>query len=255
MPDTEPASDKTRRSGAESSRKMLHLLLVFNERDHTRSATDLASALGMPISSVYRYLSVLRETGLVEDVGAGVYRLSWLFVGLARAARAAGDTLESVARPVLRSVAGSGRETTLLIKRVGWSAMCIDRVESSHPVRLQFDPGQPMSLHRGSAARVLLASMPSEDRHRYLETVGDLGSSERDQIESDVEIVRRTGWVESFGEVDEGIWGAAALIRRQGEPLAAIGVAGPLYRLQQADRAKIIDLVVTGAKEIGDALG
>ncbi|TDC55173.1 IclR family transcriptional regulator [Actinomadura sp. KC345] len=248
------AGTERRRSGAESSRKMLHLLLAFNERQHTRSAAELAQALDMPLSSVYRYLSVLRDTGMIEDVAPGEYRLTWLFVGLARAARAAGDTLESIARPVLDSVAAAGGETALLVKRVGWSAMCIDRVESPHPVRLQFDPGQPMTLHRGSAARVLLASMPAAERRGYLESVTDLAPAEREQIESDVDTVARTGWVESFGEVDEGIWGASALIRRQGEPLAAIGVAGPLFRLQQADRTRVIALLVSGAAEISTAL-
>jgi DNA-binding IclR family transcriptional regulator len=101
---------------------------------------------------------------------------------------------------------------------------------------------------------VLLASMPSAERRSYLESVTGLTAAEREQIESDVETVARTGWVESFGEVDEGIWGASALIRRQGEPLAAIGVAGPLFRVQQAERTKIINLLVVGAGEIAAAL-
>jgi DNA-binding IclR family transcriptional regulator len=248
---TEPTR---RRSGAESSRKALQLLLAFDERRHTRSAADLAAALEMPISSVYRYLSVLRETGMLEEAGAGEYRLSWVFVRLARAARAAGDTLEALARPVLAAVAEAGGETTLLIKRMGWSAVCVDRVDSPHSVRLQFDPGQRMSLHRGSAARVLLASMPAADRHRYLASVPDLTEHARDQIETDVGTVARVGWAESFGEVDEGIWGASAAIRDQGRVVAALGVAGPLYRLQQDDRARITELVISGAEEISAAL-
>lgn len=243
-----------RRSGAESSRKALQLLLAFDERRHTRSAADLAAALEMPISSVYRYLSVLRETGMLEEAGAGEYRLSWVFVRLARAARAAGDTLEKLARPVLASVAEAGGETTLLIKRMGWNAVCVDRVDSPHSVRLQFDPGQPMSLHRGSAARVLLASMPAADRRRYLASVPDLTEHARDQIETDVETVARVGWAESFGEVDEGIWGASAAIRVQDRVVAALGVAGPLFRLQQDDRARITEMVICGAEEISAAL-
>lgn len=243
-----------RRSGAESSRKVLHLLLAFNERQHTRSAADLARALNLPISSVYRYLSVLRETGLVEDVGGGEYRLSWLFVGLARAARAAGDTLEGVARPVLQSIASASDETTLLVKRVGWSAVCIDRVESSHPVRLRFDPGEPMPLHRGSAARVLLAAMPAEERRQYLASVDELSDHAREQLEAEMATLARVGWTESFGEVDEGIWGASAVIRERDRVIAALGVAGPLYRLQQADRARIIELVVSGARAISESL-
>ncbi|MFI0350809.1 IclR family transcriptional regulator [Actinomadura sp. 9N407] len=243
-----------RRSGAESSRKVLHLLLAFNERRHTLSAAELAAELGIPMSSVYRYLTVLRETGLVEDVGSGEYRLSPVFVRLARAARAADDTLERRARAVLQSLAVAGGETTLLIKRIGWSAVCVDRVDSPHPVRLQFDPGQPMTLHKGSAPRVLLASMPAADRRRYLASVPELTDRVREQFEADVETVARVGWVESFGEVDEGIWGASAVIRDQGEVVAALGIAGPLYRLQQADRARIVELVVAGAEEISAAL-
>ncbi|MGI5330606.1 IclR family transcriptional regulator [Actinomadura nitritigenes] len=247
-------TETKRRSGAESTRKTIHLLLAFDERRHTLSAADLAAAIDMPISSVYRYLSVLRETGMVEEAGTGEYRLSPVFVRLARAARAGGDTLETVARPVLESVAESGGETALLIKRIGWNAVCLDRAESPHPVRLQFDPGQPMTLHLGSAARVLLASMPAGERRRYLASVSGLTQAELDQIEGDVDTVARTGWVESFGEVDEGIWGASAVIRDQGRVIAALGVAGPLFRLQQSDRARIVDLVVAGAAEISAAL-
>lgn len=250
-----PALEKAqRRSGAESSRKVLHVLLSFGARRHTRTASELAAELGMPLSSVYRYLSVLREEGLVEEAKPGEYRLSLLFVGLAAAARAAGDSLEDIARPVLSSVAEQGGETTLLIKRLGWNATCVDRAESPHPVRLQFEPGQPMILHKGSAARVLLASMPPDDRRRYLATVQDLGEAQRAQIEADVDTVARVGWVESFGEVDEGIWGASAVIRDRGEVIAALGVAGPLYRLQHAARSRIIELVVSGAQEIARVL-
>ncbi|GAA3737718.1 IclR family transcriptional regulator [Salinactinospora qingdaonensis] len=248
------SDNRQRRSGAESSRKLLNLMLAFNERNHTRSAADLAAALDMPISSVYRFLSVLKDTGLVEEAGHGEYRLSWLFVGLARAAGAAADDLERLARPVLEEVARESGETTLLIKRVGWSATCVDRVESVHPVRLQFDPGQPMSLHLGSAARVLLASMPAAEREAYLDTLPDLGKLERDQIEADVDTVARTGWVESFGEVDEGIWGTAAAIHDGETVVAALGLAGPLYRLRQDDRERIIELVNNGARTLSDTL-
>ncbi|MEO3787515.1 IclR family transcriptional regulator [Actinocorallia sp. B10E7] len=244
----------TRRSGAESSRKVLHLLMAFSPQRHTRSAAELATVLDMPISSIYRYLSVLREEGLVEEARPGEYRLSWLFVSLANAARAAGDSLEVLAKPVLKSVAEAGGETTLLIRRVGWSAICADRVESPHPVRLQFDQGQPMILHQGSASRVLLASMKEAERERYLAAMSQLTEAEREQIRADVDTVARLGWLESFGEVDEGIWGASAVIKDGVEVVGALGVAGPLFRLQHADRARIIDLVVSGAAEISKIL-
>lgn len=250
-----PAQERpARRSGAESSRKVLQLLRAFSPQRHTRSAAELGAALEMPISSIYRYLSVLREEGLVEEARPGEYRLSWLFVSLAGAARAAGDSLDVLAKPVLRSMAEASGETSLLIKRVGWSAICVDRVESPHPVRLQFDQGQPMILHQGSASRVLLASMKEAERERYLAAMSVLTDSEREQIRADVALVARVGWLESFGEVDEGIWGASAVIKDGAEAIGALGVAGPLFRLQHADRARIIELVISGAAEISRIL-
>ncbi|RSN72084.1 MULTISPECIES: IclR family transcriptional regulator [Actinomadura] len=243
-----------RRSGAESARKVLQILLEFDEERPTRGAADLAAALDMPSSSMYRYLSVLRETGMIEEVGTGEYRLSWVFVRLAGAARAGGRSLEDTARPVLESIVEDCGETALLIKRIGWSAVCVDRVDSPHHVRLQFTPGEPMSLHEGSAARVLLASMPATERRRYLASAPELTEPVRDQLETDVETIGRIGWTESFGEVDDGIWGVSAAIRDQGRVVAALGVAGPLYRLQQNDRARIIQLVISGAEEITGAL-
>jgi DNA-binding IclR family transcriptional regulator len=228
---------------------MLRVLQAFTEHRHTRSVADLATELALPTSTVYRFLSVLREAGLVEDARRGQYRLSGLVIGLGRAAHAAGERLLEIARPVVESVCDASGETTLLITRVRTSAICLDRVESPHPVRLQFDIGQRMSLHRGSASRVLLASMPARERRAYLDTVQP-GQDERALLDADVAAVDREGWLQSFGEVDEGIWGVAAAIREEGRIGAALGLAGPLYRLQEPERERGIQLVVEGARKI-----
>jgi len=229
------------------------MLLAFTERRPTRSVADLATDLSLPTSTVYRLLSVLRDEGMVEEVRRGEYRLTWTLVGVGRAARAAADPLATVARPVIEAVCDTSGETTLLISRIRHNVMCVDRVESHHPVRLQFDIGQPMSLHRGSAARVLLASMPPRERSAYLSTQ-QLTEAEQQQIDADVVTVARTGWVQSFGEVDDGIWGVSAAIRGDEGVVGALGLAGPLFRLDQADRERIIRIVTDGAAAIGEAL-
>ena len=37
---------------------------------------ELAKAAGLPLSSAYRHLALLREVGLVEEEGNGVYRVT-----------------------------------------------------------------------------------------------------------------------------------------------------------------------------------
>ena len=245
-----------RRSGAESSRKVLGVLLAFDERRHTLTTAELAEAIDAPLSSTYRYLSVLRDSGLLEESEvAGGYRLSFRVVGMARAARAAWGGVERVARPVLERLASQTGETALLIKRSNTAAVCVDRVESSRPVRLQFDPGQPMALHRGSAARVLLSGMPARERADYLARLAEEAPHRpevgvRPPTEKEIALVAEEGWTQSFEEVDEGIWGVAAAVREQGRLVASVGVAGPLFRLDAGERERIITLVREGADEV-----
>lgn len=249
-----------RRSGAESSRKVLGVLSAFDERRHTLTAGRLAEAIDAPLSSTYRYLAVLRESGLVEEAeAAGSYRLTPRVIGMARAARAAQGGLERLARPVLERIAAASGETALLVKRVRVAAVCVDRVESPHPVRLQFDPGQPMPLHRGAAARVLLSGMPARERAAYLSGAAREAAQAADEVwrppsEEEFAQVAASGWAQSFEEVDEGIWGAAAAVREDGALLASIGVAGPLFRLGQAEREHVIALVRAGAAEVTAAI-
>jgi len=53
-------ADESRRSGAESSRKLLRLLVSFDEQHHTQTVSELAKRADIPVSSAYRFLSVLR---------------------------------------------------------------------------------------------------------------------------------------------------------------------------------------------------
>lgn len=251
MSSTRPA-EIPRRSGAESSRKLLRVLTSFNEQHHTQTASELAQAADIPLSSAYRFLSVLREEKLVEEAERGAYRLTLRLVGLGRAANVAVGDLITRARPVLEYIAAESGETTLLVRRLAASAVCADRVESVHPVRLQFDPGMPMSLHAGSAGRVLLATLSHAEREAYFAQAGihrtaQLGDSELDGV-------AQVGWAESFGEVDAGIWGVSALIIDGSEVVGAIGVAGPLFRLDSDKRAEVIEAVRTGATAVGASL-
>ncbi len=241
-----------RRSGAESSRKLLRILTVFDEKQHTLSVSELALAVGIPVSSAYRYLSVLREEKLVEEAERGQYRLSARIVAMARAATAAVQGILDIARPVLQSVVEATGETTLLIRRLSTAAVCVERVESQHSVRLQFDRGQLMSLHRGSAARVLLSAVPAAERAAYfaadgVQRTGALSDAALDQV-------ARAGWAESFEEVDEGIWGVSALIETGADATAAIGLAAPLFRMSEPQRKRAITVVRRAARSISEAL-
>jgi DNA-binding IclR family transcriptional regulator len=237
----ETASAGPRTVGAESSRKLLHALLAFDEAHPSWTVPALASHLGVPQSTMYRYVSLMREVGLVDAAGGAEYRLTERVVGLARGVAAARTTLVEIARPHLLALRDDIDETVLISRRGGAFAYCVDRIESGHPVRLQFDPGQAMPIHAGSAARVLLASVPRSERDSLVaEVIGTLPPERRERLTPRaLDEVRDAGWTESFEEVDDGIWGVAAALTLRGEVIASLGTAGPMFRLDAARRADI----------------
>ena len=89
--------------GCEGARRVLALMLTFSADDHTLTARQLAERTGIALPSVYRYLTLLRETGLLAGDERGSYRLSARLVGLARAAEAA-ESIIDVADPVMKDL-------------------------------------------------------------------------------------------------------------------------------------------------------
>ena len=243
-------------SGAESARKMLNVLFCFTAEKPLWTVADLCRELDVSTSTMYRHVALLREVGLLDAASDNTYRISTRIMTLAAAAEQAGASLESVALPVMTRIRDLTGETVLISRRNRTFVYCVDRVESEKPVRLQFDRGQPMSLHAGSMARVLLANMPAAERDAYLNTIRSELSEQSAAVLSpeSLEVVRIAGYTQSFEEIDEGIWGTAAAITVQGQTVAAIGVAAPIYRLDARMREITVGAVRAGAEEISRAL-
>lgn len=236
-------------AGVKSSRRILDMLFTFSRDRPVLTVAELAKAIDVPLSTAYRYVTLLREVGLVdESQQQGGYRITERVWVLADAARAAQESLLERVRPLLGEIMEATGETAVLIQRLGEWAVCVDRVESQHPVRLSFEIGRRMSLTGGSASRLLLAHMPPTELTAFLAARG-AGSGIEAPSEAEIAQLRTQGWAESFGEVDQDIWGTAAVIvDRYRGIVGALGVAGPLSRLNAERRAGVI-AVVRGAAQ------
>ncbi|MGL3149022.1 IclR family transcriptional regulator [Microbacterium sp. A82] len=243
--------------GAGSARKVLDVLFCFTADSPVWSAHDLALRIDVSVATMYRYLALLRDVGLLFDDGNGQYSMSMRVQALSAAAEAARSTIETIALPVMNRIRDEVDETVLLARRGGLHAYSIERVESRQPVRMQFDIGQAMLLHQGSMPRVLLAAMQPSERERYLAEVFTEGSRPKELTERALSEVAASGYTQSFGEIDDGIWGVAASVKVGSQTAAALGVAAPMYRLDARQRERIIAAVRTGAQEISEraALG
>lgn len=257
VPLSVPTGRPPRRTpGAQSSRRVLSVLLSFTKSRPLWTVSELAEELGLNQSAVYRYIGLLKEVGLVEPGSQNRYGLSERVAALAAAAAAARPPLGEIAMPVLIRLRNTIDETVLVARRVGWQAFTVARAESRKPVRLQFERGRGMGLHVGSMPRILFSALPEQEQELYLETM--LTEEERASelyTRENLEHLRRDRITESFEEIDQGIWGvAAAIVDQSDEVVGALGCAAPIYRTDATKRREIRELIAKGAIEISQAL-
>lgn len=234
----------------ESARRILRILLAFSQRYPRLTIEELAKLAGVPKSSTYRHVALLREMGFVDDDSHGVYQLSVRMFALSEAARAAEGTLD-VARPIMERLRDHSRETVLLYKRVRRSAVCINLCESADPIRLSSSIGAKFPLNRGAMTRVLLAHMET-DRAKTLRS--DSGRSRDGVREVDLERIRRDGYAISAGELSPDVWAVAAPVYDKDRVIYCLTIAGPAYRLDKARQDDLKTLVSRGSQDISRVL-
>jgi DNA-binding IclR family transcriptional regulator len=243
------------RQDGSSARKLLRLLLAFGPARPTWTVAELAAHAELPASTAYRYVAVLRDEGLVELApgGEAAYRLGPRAAALGRAAAATDADLMAAARPHLLALRDATNETAALLRRAGDDVVVVDRAESRQPVRLPYEVGQALPAYAGAAGRVLLAAAPEAWRASYLERIADELTPGQSALVSDDSLgrLRENGWAESPEDSDEGLWACAAAVRDGlGAVVASLGVAGPLFRLDESQQRAAIAAVRQAADAV-----
>lgn len=237
----------------DGARRVLTVLMAFSPQRHTQTARDLARATGIPLPSVYRYVALLRDMGLLVADDRGNYHPSARLSVIARASEKA-ETLSDIADPVMRRLSGVTGETVILVRLIARSAVCVHRIESTHSLRTSYEPGQPLSLERGASARLLLASMTAETRRDYLAPLAARDPEAAARLEERALIAGERGWAVSEEEIDSGVWAAAAAVRDRTGIVAALSVPSPLVRAPEALQKELLGHVQSAAEEINATL-
>ena len=239
--------------GCEGARRVLALMLTFSADDNTLTARQLAERTGIALPSVYRYITLLRETGLLAGDERGSYRLSARLIGLAKAAEAA-ESIIDVADPVMRDLAAQTGETVILVRLIGRSAVCVHRVQSAQRLRISFEPGQPLPLERGASARLLLASLTPNVRKEYLAPLAERDPEAAALLEKRVLAAGQQGFATSEEEIDKGVWAASAQVTQGKRMVGVLTVPSPLVRARAEQRAQLLGQVRRAALAINDSL-
>jgi DNA-binding IclR family transcriptional regulator len=251
--------DRAGRPADGSSRKILRALLAFSTDRPRHSAESLSEQIGVPLSSTYRYIGILREADLIDEDGRGSFVLAPRVIGLAQAARA-GTDLASIARPYMKRASQDIGETVILLRRSNDRAVCIERAESSSRIRLTFEVGTALPLHRGAAPKLLLAHQPPAEIETLLDDAVLRDPSfapHRRLLMRELATIREQGWAESRAEITPHVYAVAVAVRDSSGVIAAISFVTPAFRTPKASQIRLrehLQQVATGISKAYSAV-
>lgn len=215
--------------------RALRVLKLLARRGHA-GVTEVAGELGIHKSNAHRMLATLAVHGLVEqDPQTEKYRLGFGLVGLASAVTAEIDVVRN-ARAASQRLSDRTGETVILTTLVDREVVIVHQASSQASVLSVDWSGLHMPLHCTPGGKVLLAYLPDDEREALIpaELERFTGNTivEPATLRKQLDEVRTVGYASTVEELETGLNGVAAPIRRPGgEAVAAMGVYGPAFRL------------------------
>jgi IclR family acetate operon transcriptional repressor len=244
---TEPRVAETG-SPIETVDRALRVLQVLAADAAGLTLEELAQRLGIPKSSAHRTLAALRfRDFVVQPEEGGRYLLG---TGMLAAAFGFYERLDvrALVRPLLVRLRDEFNETVHMGVLVGADVVYLDKVESSHSIKMSSSIGGRNPAHATGVGKALLAwTYPADDaiaawaaRYGPLEQVTPATIASVGALARELERTRDRGFAVDLEESERGVRCAAApVFAGPAVPAAAVSVAAPRERLSMARMRRV----------------
>jgi DNA-binding IclR family transcriptional regulator len=214
------------------------------------SLSQVAETAGLTRPTAHRLLATLTVAGWVRKSSTGRYALTGKLTGIGGAA-SRGAGLREIARPVVTALAQATGDTAYLLAPREGRALCVDRVEGPHPIRVHHvNVGDMLPLNAGAGPVTILAHRPDLLEHVALDDAA------RSRLIKRLAQVRTRGYVVSPDDLLPGVTAIGApVMDSSGTVVAGLSVTGIKERLTGRHRTDAVQHVVTAAAELSQLLG
>ena len=237
------------------------VLLTRLSQSEGMTLTDLAKAAGESPATVYRALVTLQQHAVVEldpagqhwHVGSGAFRIGSAFLRRTKVAERARAPMQALMRAT--------GETANLGIETDDEVLFLTQVETHEAIRAFFPPGMKSPMHVSGIGKALLAFYGPERVSRIVARKGLAGFTARsltepDRLMADLAATRARGHAIDDEERAEGMRCVAApVFNEYGEPVAALSVSGPAFRMTRARADAIGGQVRAAADSVTEAIG
>lgn len=249
-----------RNGSVQSVERTLALLETLARAPRALGLRELGEAVGLPVGTTHRLVSVLVAHGYVQQVAATRrYTLGSAALSLAASMRAR-QSLPALARPYLRTLVELSGESANLAALEGESVVYLAQEQSARVMRMFTEVGNRAPIHATGTGKVMLAHLPDLDREALLaklalvrytpSTITDPRS-----LRAELARIREVGYARDDGELEEGVRCVAVPACDDSGVAAALSVSGPSSRLT-ADRVtdllpRLLDLAARFSRVLG----
>ena len=254
------SSQYNRSTASEAPYAVRAVLRVLDVLDYLRSRPEgvalpeIAAAVGLPKSSVFRYLATLEARRYVErDATTDAYRL-----GLGLMLQTPVQVFASRARPYLEEIRDRFDETANLGILDANRVLYLEILESAKTMRLASRPGDHDPLHSTALGEAIAAQLGDEEIGRILRTEGMPRLTPKTLVDpsaylDEIRLVRERGWAMDNGENEEG--GRCLAVPLTGFTVpAGISLSAPALRLPLDCIDAVVAALMSAAQRLGDEL-
>lgn len=237
--------------------KIRGILDAFSLSKPALTLAEIRAATGYPTSTVQRLVANMVAEQFLDRDGDR-FRIGVNFAYWAAPATRGLDVLD-ILRPVLTALRDATGETVGLYRNEQDMRVCVAMAETEHAIRREMHVGKIVSLHAGSASRVLLAwDAAALERvlAHPLEGFTPATVVDPDVLRTVVDETRRAGFSSTSDERDAGASGLSApVFDSAGHIYAALGISGPSLRVTPERMLEWAEPLVAAAEQATRLIG
>jgi len=244
-----------------TTEKLFDILEVFLNQQGEFGLVELANLSRLNISTAYRIASVLVKRGYLSQARKrGKYSIGVKFLEFGVIAKRT-IKIADLSIPFLEKLNKVTDESVNLAILDSNEVVYIERVESSHALRIFTQVGNRVPLHSTGVGKVLLAHMTEEEMERFfnsncLISYTDNTITDLSRLKKQLSVIKRKGVAMDNEEMELGVKCVASPVRDwNGNVVAAISISGPSARLTSKRMEELRPLIKSCALEISRAMG
>jgi DNA-binding IclR family transcriptional regulator len=236
------------------------VLDLLGESDTPLGLAQVASSLQLHKSTAHRFLMVLERHRMVERTLHGKFRLGLRLFDFGNRAIEQYDLRER-AQPHLRRLVAETEETAHLALLEAARVIYIDKIEPTRSVRMITRIGASNPVHCTSVGKAILAFLPPERAADVVRRIRFERPTHRtiatpEALRAEMEKTRRRGYAVDDEELEEGLRCIAVpLLDAQRQPVAAISVSGPSFRVTAQKLPSIANHLLQCVRSISADMG